>query len=181
MANSASLNRRERLWVTGAAVVSDLDGLGLVVELATRHSSHPLFWWSEYHHVLGHNLALGLILSVLSAVCCRSGWLLPALVLASFHTHLLGDLLGGRGPDGDAWPIYYAWPFSRALAWTFTGQWALNAWPNFLITLIGLGITLVLARRRGYSPMEIFSQRADQAVVQALRRRWPDNLDQQGQ
>lgn len=173
MANCASLNPRERLWVTGAAVISDFDGLGLVAELATRHTSHPLLWWSEYHHVLGHNLAFGLILTACSAVFCRHGWLLPGLVLLSFHTHLLGDLLGGRGPDGDAWPIYYSWPFSRAHAWTFSGQWALNAWPNFVLTALALGASLILARRRGYSPVEIFSRHADRAVVQALRQRWP--------
>ncbi len=30
---------------------------------------------------------------------------IPLLVLFSFHLHLLGDLVGARGPDGDQWPI----------------------------------------------------------------------------
>jgi len=30
----------------------DLDGLGIIPELLTRNSSHPLLWFSLYHHSL---------------------------------------------------------------------------------------------------------------------------------
>jgi hypothetical protein len=58
------------------------------------------------------------------------------------------------------------------LAWS--GQWALNAWPNFVITAVLIGMTLVLARRRGFSPLEIFSAKADAVFVRALRTRFPE-------
>jgi len=54
-ANSASLSRRERALVTLACVVPDVDGLGIVAEYLTRHSQHPLEWFSTYHHSL-HSL-----------------------------------------------------------------------------------------------------------------------------
>jgi predicted amidophosphoribosyltransferase len=49
----------------------------------------------------------------------------------------------------------------------------LNAWPNIIITVVLLGITLWLAWRRGFSPLEMISSKWDQSFVEALRRRFP--------
>jgi len=51
-ANCAKLDRQERAFVTLASVAPDLDGLGIIPELLTRNSSHPLLWFSRYHHSL---------------------------------------------------------------------------------------------------------------------------------
>jgi hypothetical protein len=91
----------------------------------------------------------------------------------SFHLHLMADLLGARGPDGDQWPIPYLLPFSNQWQLTWSGQWALNAWPNFAITGTLIAVTIWLARRRGFSPLELFSRRADAVFVSTLRRRFP--------
>ena len=99
-------------------------------------------------------------------------WTTALLVFVSFHLHLLGDVLGARGPDGHQWPIPYLLPFSRAWQWTWSGQWALNAWPNFLITGAALALSFYLAWKRGVSPLELISSKADQAFVYALRRRF---------
>ena len=64
VANSANLNRRDRILVTLAGIVPDLDGLGIVAEIATENSSNFLPWWSKYHHVLGHNLGFGLMITI---------------------------------------------------------------------------------------------------------------------
>jgi hypothetical protein len=172
-ANSANLNRRERAAVAIAGVIPDIDGLGLVAEIATRNSARPLMWWSEYHHVLGHNIGFCLLITAVAFALATKRWLTAALVCLSFHLHLVCDLIGARGPDGDQWPIPYLSPFSSAWQWTWSGQWALNAWPNLLITAVALGITLHLARKRGYSPLEMVSSRADKVVVETLRRRFP--------
>jgi len=172
-ANTANLNRRERAVVTIAGVIPDLDGLGLIAEVATRDSAHPLMWWSEYHHVLGHNIGFCLLVTGIGFALAKQRWLTAGLVFVSFHLHLIADLIGARGPDGDQWPIPYLAPFSTAWQWTWGGQWALNAWPNLMITAIALGMSLYLARKRGYSPLELVSTRADQAVVETLRRRFP--------
>jgi len=172
-ANSATLNRRERAAVTIAGIIPDVDGLGLIAEVSTRHSSHPLLWWSEYHHVLGHNIGLGLLVTAAGFALATKRWLTAALVCLSFHLHLLGDLAGARGPDGDQWPIPYLLPFSRTWQWTWSGQWALNSWPNILLTALLLATTLRLAWQRGFSPLELISTRADRAFVETLRRRFP--------
>ena len=173
VANSATLNHRERAAVTIAGIIPDIDGLGLIAEVATRNSSRPLMWWSEYHHVLGHNIGFCLLVTAAGFALATRRWLAAALVCLSFHLHLLCDLVGARGPDGDQWPIPYLSPFSAVWQWTWSGQWALNAWPNLLITALALGVTLRLAWKRGYSPLELVSTRADKVFVETLRRRFP--------
>jgi len=173
VANSAKLDRRERAIVTVAGVAPDVDGLGIVAELLTRNSETPLRWWSEYHHVLGHNLGWCLMCAALGAGFARQRWKTCLLVALSFHLHLLGDVVGARGPDGDQWPIPYLLPFSNSVSLAWEHQWALNAWPNLLITALAIGMALYWAWSRGFSPLEMISAKADQAVVEALRKRIP--------
>ena len=168
-----SLTKRERALVTWASVVPDIDGLGIIAETLTRNSNHPLNWWSDYHHVLGHNLGFALVVSAVALIFARQKFKTTLLVLLSFHLHLLADLVGARGPDGDQWPIPYLLPFSKQLQLTWPGQWALNAWPNLVITAGLIVIAVVLARRRGFSPLEMVSLKADSVFVGALRARFP--------
>ncbi len=129
------LTRREKILIVAAAVAPDLDGVGLVPELLTRNSSHPLMWFSQYHHSL-HTLAFALVCTLVAFLIAgpfathsrqhgpgaTHPWLTASLVFVSFHLHLLCDLLGARGPDG--YPVanslsqavfqrhatYVAWP-----------------------------------------------------------------------
>jgi inner membrane protein len=173
-ANAApTLGKRDRAFVTWSGVVPDLDGLGIMTDWLTRSSSHPLNWWGQYHHTLCHNLGFALVLAAIVAICSHQKTKTTLLVLLSFHLHLLADVAGARGPDGDHWPIPYLLPFSNRAALTWSGQWALNAWPNQLITIALIGTALALARRRGFSPLEMFSSNADAALVHALQNRFP--------
>ncbi len=190
LAGPSPLTRREKALIVAAAVAPDLDGLGIIPELLTRHSSHPLLWFSQYHHSL-HTLAFALVCTLLAFVLTRpwhgfafgpairgrelpaSPWLTAALVFLSFHLHLFCDLIGARGPDGYQWPIPYLKPFSNAWQLTWHGQWALNGWQNFAITALLLAGTLGLAWRCGTSPMELVSRAANGALVKALRQRFP--------
>ena len=63
LANSVRLDRRGMAAVTVAAVIPDIDGIGIVAEVLTRHSSHPLLWFSEYHHAL-HSLAFAVVVAM---------------------------------------------------------------------------------------------------------------------
>ncbi|MCI0351774.1 MAG: metal-dependent hydrolase [Acidobacteriales bacterium] len=173
VASADGFNRRERAAVALAGVVPDLDGIGIIPELLTRHSAHPLDWFSEYHHLLGHNLAFGLLLAGASLLLATKKLKTALFVLASFHLHLLCDLVGSRGPEGEQWPIIYLAPFSQAWQFAWSGQWALNAWPNFAITTILLFAAFYLAWQRGYSPLEMVSRKADAGFVALLRRRFP--------
>jgi len=174
VANSApSLTERERAMVTWASVVPDVDGLGIIAEKLTQNSAHPLNWWSEYHHVLGHNLGFALAVTTVAAIFAKRKATTATLAFISFHLHLAGDLVGARGPDGDQWPIPYLLPFSNHWQLTWSGQWTLNAWQNFLITGALIAGTLALARLRGFSPLEMFSQKMEAMLIGTLRQRFP--------
>lgn len=166
-----SLSPRERAWVVAAALAPDLDGLGIVVEMATRNTAEPLYWWSEYHHVLAHNLLFAILLAGAAWAFTRR-WIVAAFVFAAVHVHLLCDLLGSRGPDGYQWPIPYLWPFSGAAALVVPFQWELNAWPNVAISLLLLVHLLWLAWKRGTSPLELVSAQANATLVRTLRARF---------
>lgn len=172
LANSADLRRRERALVTLAGVVPDADGLGIIAEVLARNSSHPVDWFSRYHHSL-HNLGFALAVAVTCWAFASQRWKVAGLAFVSFHLHLLEDLLGSRGPEGYQWPIPYLMPFSHAVQLSWRGQWALNAWPNMVVTAALLLVTLRLAWSRGYSPLEMFSTKADSGFVGTLRRRFP--------
>jgi hypothetical protein len=122
--------------------------------------------------VLFHNLGFGLLVTLAAAIFCSHRLLASSLSLLSFHLHLLGDIIGARGPDGYQWPVPYLRPFSDNWQIVWAGQWQLNAWPNFLITGVFLGLAFYLAWRRGRSPIELVSSRADKAFVAALRQRF---------
>ncbi len=171
-ANSACLERRDRALVTLAGVAPDLDGLGIVADFATAGSSNPTDWWGSYHHVLGHNLGGVLLAMMLAYAAGKRRAVTAFLVCVAFHLHLLGDVVGSRGPDGYQWPIPYLLPFSDSWQLVWSGQWALNAWPNLLLTAALLALTLCLAWHRGYSPLELVSAPANRAFVAALRHRF---------
>ena len=125
--------------VTVAGVAPDLDGLGMLADLAQRDDLHRM--WSRYHHVLAHNLMFGLLMCALVFLIAPGKRLVTALVaFAVFHLHLLADLVGSRAPD-EIWKIPYLWPFSNH-EFYWAGQWPLNSWQNFVITsaLIAFGL-----------------------------------------
>lgn len=168
LGEAAPLDRRGRLAVTLAGLAPDLDGLGAPFEMLS-HGRLP--WFTEYHHKILHN---GLAAFAIAMVCwlwCRRDPRVAVLALAAAHLHFVCDILGSRGPDGYDWPIPYLVPFSD-WEWRWSGQWALNAWPNLAITAVALLFTTWLAARRGRSPVELVSLRADAAVVARLRRWW---------
>jgi len=172
VANSNDLNRRERAAVTISAIIPDIDAVGIVAEKLTQGSERPLLWWSEYHHVLTHNLGFALLVAVTVFILAKKKWMTTSLAVLCFHLHLLGDLVGARGPEGYQWPIPYLLPFSNAWEISWQGQWAINAWPNFLITGVALVITFSLAWKREYSPLEMFSTSVDRAFVKSLQDRF---------
>lgn len=129
-------------------------------------------WWTDYHHILCHNVGAAIVFAGIAFAFSKHRWLTTMLAILSFHTHILGDIIGARGPDGYQWPIPYFLPFSRTPELSWEGQWALNAWPNFVITAATLLITFCLAITRGYSALEIFSKRADRVFVSTLQARF---------
>jgi hypothetical protein len=176
VANTAEISRRDRVLVTLTGVVPDFDGVGIIAELLTESTATPLIWYSKYHHVLGHNLLFSLILVIGVFLLSVRRWMSATLAFLAFHLHLIGDLVGSRGPDGYQWPIPYLYPFSAQWTLAWPGQWELNAWPNILITALVLGVTLYSAWKQGRSPLEMISLKADAAFVTGLRKRFGSPL-----
>lgn len=165
------LNRREKTAVVIAAAISDLDGLGMFAELATRNTSRPLLWWTDDHHVLAHNLLFATMTAIVVAAITRS-WRAGMLSFIAVHLHILGDLAGSRGPDDSQRPIPYLYPSRDEPQLVWSGQWHLNAWPNFVITAVLMMATIALAWRRGYSAVGLVSPRADEVFIGVLRERF---------
>jgi hypothetical protein len=63
-------------------------------------------------------------------------------------------------------PSRTSYPFSTQGSWS--GQWPLASWQNLLITIVLLGLSYYVIRTKKISPAEVFSERADEKVVQAL-------------
>jgi hypothetical protein len=135
---------------------------------------------AELVHTLSPPLAhsgVSLVVAALASVWANQKWKTGCFALLSFHIHLFEDMLGSRGPDGYQWPIPYLSPFSSAVQLSWHGQWALNAWPNLVITIALLLLTLGLAWWRGFSPVEMISTKADLVFVAALRKRFPRRME----
>lgn len=171
LATRTELPARERRLVTLAGVVPDVDGLGVVADVLTHDRTA---WYEAFHHQLCHTLLSGLLLA---AAC---GWLarsrrgaVALLALGAFHLHLLCDLVGSRGPDGDTWPIPYLAPFTQTGQWSWQGQWLLNGWQNLTILALLLAWAFADAARHRRSYIEVLSARLDRAIFQAIGARWP--------
>ncbi len=172
VATTCNLSKRDRLLVTLAGVVPDVDGAGILFDFFRQGAGSSFELWGKYHHVVGHTIGFGMFLILMSLIFSTRRYITAVLVCVSFHCHLIGDLVGSKGPDGYQWPIPYLQPFSDTwqLAWSF--QWQLNSWPNFLITLALLAYTFHTAWKQGISPVEMVSERVNSAYVNSLRNRF---------
>jgi membrane-bound metal-dependent hydrolase YbcI (DUF457 family) len=151
--------RRQRVWVTIAAVIPDIDGLSAL-------GGEELY--GEWHHTFGHNVFFALAFMAACFAATRSGRA-SLLAFISFHSHLLGDLLG----SGQGWKIEYAWPFSRyGLEFAPPFQWELNSWQNLTVTVACLVAIAMIGLRRKRTVLEVVSLRADSRVVDILEKRF---------
>jgi len=173
LAESTPLTARDRAWVAWASVAPDLDGAGLLIDWINKLAGRPdSAFYETWHHALGHGAPAALVLAVCAFAGARERGKTAVLVLISFHLHLLGDLLGSRGSSPiDIWTIPYFAPFALQPALSWSGQWPLTSWQNTCITVVLMALAIVLAVKRGYSPLSLFSRRADSVFVAALRRR----------
>jgi inner membrane protein len=151
-------SRRDRALVTLAGVIPDLDGLTL---LAGEEA------YGRYHHVVTHGLPSALVCAAVLGWLGEKKRVVAALAFVTFHLHLLCDLAG----SGPGWPLWYLWPFStHETMWD--GQWNLASWQNSVIGLAATLGVLACALPLGRTAVELFSTRADGAVVKALRARF---------
>jgi inner membrane protein len=163
-------NPRDCRLVTLAGILPDVDGLGLVVDIARIECGYsPTQLYARYHHYLLHGLFGAVLIAGLLACFARRRWRVALLALAVFH--LLCDLAGSRGPSPeDLWPIFYLGPFDHDPMWIWKGQWRLDGWQNKLICVVLFAWSLWLAARDGHSFVGTFNRRVDAVFVGVLRK-----------
>lgn len=170
-ASCFKIDKKDRILATIAGVIPDIDGIGIGFDLLIKGNGHVLDLWSRYHHTLCHNIGFGLLLTITAFLAASRRWLTSGLVLLCFNLHLLCDLLGSRSPDGDQWPIPYLQPFSDAWQLSWSGQWYLNAWQNFVVTVSVICFVFFQTSKCGLSPLEIFSSKANRLFADTIQKR----------
>lgn len=156
LASQRLADRRDRLLVTVAGVIPDLDGLTLL---------GGVDFYGQWHHVLTHGALSALVLCALLTLFARKKLAVFLLALGAFHLHLLCDLLG----SGPGWPLDYLWPFSRVETY-WSGQWDLASWQNTVIGLVTTLAVLACAVPLGRTIVELFSVKYDAEVVKVVHK-----------
>jgi hypothetical protein len=164
---------RDLSLVTWAGVLPDLDGVGLVVDVATKRLGMAETEFYAWHHVYGHGLPAAVAIAALAALVAKHRWRTALLAFLAANLHLACDLLGSRGvrPE-DVWEISYLMPLSDAWHVVWGGQWPVVSWQNTTLSAALLVLMVVVTVWRGTSPVALLSARADRAVVEVLRARW---------
>jgi hypothetical protein len=153
------LTPRERLLAMVAATAPDLDGLAIV---AGRDA------FETYHHVVGHNLLFGLLVTALVTTWSTNKRTMAILSFGLFHLHLVMDSFG----SGRDWGISYLWPLAQR-EWLNPWRWDFFSWQN-LVAAYGLVIvTVVIAIRQGRTPLETIAPGLDRQLVSLARRLRP--------
>jgi inner membrane protein len=156
LGNLVDLTPRERLFCMLAATLPDLDGAAVLFGFDA---------YREYHHLLGHNLAFCLLVTLV--LTCLSTHRLKVffLFLGLIHLHLLMDYFG----SGPLWKIYYFWPFSRT-GYLTDWAWEFYSWQNISAAAVLLIWTIGIAVREGRTPLEAIMPRLDEQLVRWLRQ-----------
>lgn len=170
-------SRRDKALVCLSGLAPDLDGIGIVGDFFTRQFGYVhTDYYQQFHRIYGHGLPAALLIALVVAALSRNRARSAALAFAAVHLHLLCDLLGSRGSSPeDIWPIYYLAPFSLQPQWWVAFQWPLVGWQNLSISAILMAAVMWRAVNLGYSPVMLFSARADVIFVEVLRK-WRASL-----
>ncbi|MGZ3687819.1 MAG: metal-dependent hydrolase [Bdellovibrionota bacterium] len=154
------LNRKDRILITTAAMVPDLDAVSLLGGVDA---------YTHYHHTFGHSALMGALVIPILAYFSRSRAQVAILATLSFASHLIADLLG----SGRDWPIPLFWPISsRQFSFSPSFQWELASWQNAVACAACLMAVSVVGLIKRRTVVEVFSVRADKEVVAILRKRF---------
>jgi len=149
LGNSFQLTARERLLCMIAAEIADLDGIGIISSIEA---------YLDYHHVLGHNVFVGILIVVVLSMISRRLLMVPILTL-SFASHLVLDSFG----SGEGWGLSLFYPLSdrsyvNPYAWSFQG------WENSLAMFCVLFPTVVIGVKHRRTPFEAICPRLEAKI-----------------
>jgi inner membrane protein len=164
--------KRDKALVALAGIAPDLDGLGIVVDFATRQLGLPQTdYYQLWHRIYGHGLFPGLVIAAVCAALARERPRVAGFAFIAALLHFACDVLGsrGNGPE-DLWGIWPLAPFSLSHEIVWSGQWELISWQNTAITAALLLAIAARALKTGYSPLALVSTRADAQFVATLRK-----------
>ncbi len=169
----AQATDRDKALVVLAGLAPDLDGLGIIVDFATRTLGlAETNYYQEFHRIYGHGLPAALVISAVVASLATSRARAAFCAFIAVHLHFLCDILGSRGKGAeDIWGIAYLSPLADKPVFEWSGQWELIGWQNTLITVVLLTWTFARGIRTGYTPLRLASRKADAQVVATLRKR----------
>ncbi|OQA06171.1 MAG: hypothetical protein BWY66_02014 [bacterium ADurb.Bin374] len=162
--------KRDAALAATAGLLPDLDGAGALIDMFRGGEAE---YYSAYHHILGHNILAGVLMASVLGACADRRMRVAATSAGLFIIHIICDVVGSRGPDGEAWAIPWLYPFDSGSSLLWDGQWEINAWPNILLTIIVLFLFFRQTRDMGWSPLRYVSERADAAFVSTIRKRLP--------
>ena len=139
-----------------AATFSDLDGIGIII-------SQKIYM--AYHHIIGHNVFFGLVLSAVLTFFSRHKIKSFIFYLFLFHINLIMDSWGS-GPE---WSIYYLWPFSN---WTICNKyvWDFNSWQNSAVGICFITWTFLIVFFQKRTPLELLKPSLDKQFVDLAGR-----------
>jgi hypothetical protein len=163
-ANAVVLDRRSRICITLSGLIPDLDGIGYIVDKTAMLYGRHTGYYEQFHHIYGHNILAGLIMTISFALICGKRLSVFLLSFLAFNLHIICDIAGARGPDGDQWPISYFYPFFPDIQLIWSGQWQLSSWINSAIGIGFFMFALILARYRHVTFFELFSLRFEKLV-----------------
>jgi hypothetical protein len=151
-------DRRLRNWCVAASVLPDLDAATYLFGVSA---------YKDWHHVLGHNVALGVLCAALAGWHDRGkgprGVLTAAaLVAVSFGLHLLADM---KLSD---WGVALAWPFSKHI-YELHPNHGIGAPVNLALVALAHVIWIPLAWLRGVTPLDLISPRLDALFMNLFR------------
>ena len=170
LAHVARLDRSERRWVVGMAVLPDVDGVFLL------WYGSPL---GDLHRTFGHNVWLWLVapLTVLLFAARGRRRLLLGLCYAAMGSHVALDLFATGW-----WSIYPFWPWGLKWLWPFGSSEILMAnylpenlmkWgvqPILIVLFVGAMVWLYVRHRR--TPLELISPNLDMLLMNFILMPW---------
>lgn len=151
-------DRKDRILVTTAGLIPDIDGVGAIISID---------YYSKYHHILAHNIFFGIIISIIALLISKQKKLTAFLALLSFHLHLICDLFG----SGAGWGVQYFWPINN-INFEFKApfQWELDSWQNLVVTAICIAIIIFISLKKNRTILEVINVKMDMTVVSVFKK-----------